>query len=92
LKSHGHLGVFSIVGAKMGIRAREFFGVGADQLEVTTFARTTPPYSCLNNGIQVSTGATLGMGTIHLSPHRKTQPMAIFAYKNRSVRISLKKE
>jgi inosine-uridine nucleoside N-ribohydrolase/formylmethanofuran dehydrogenase subunit E len=89
---HGHLGVFSIVGAKMGIKARELFGVGADQLEVTTFAGTTPPYSCLNDGIQVSTGATLGMGTIHLAKSRKTQPMAIFKYKNRSVRISLKKQ
>jgi pyrimidine-specific ribonucleoside hydrolase len=89
---HGHLGVFSIVGAKMGIKAREFFGVGADMLEVTTFAGTKPPYSCLNDGIQVSTGATLGMGTIHLATHSKTKPSAIFKYKNHSVRISLKKE
>ncbi|MGB8492682.1 MAG: nucleoside hydrolase [Bacteroidales bacterium] len=89
---HGHLGVFSIVGAKMGIRARELFGVGADQLEVTTFAGTRPPYSCLNDGIQVSTGATLGMGTIHLAKSRKVEPAAVFTYKNRSLRISLKKE
>jgi len=89
---HGHLGVFSIVGAKMGIKARELFGVGADLLEVTTYAGTKPPYSCLNDGIQVSTGATLGMGTIHLATHGKTQPMAIFTYKDRSVKISLKKE
>ena len=89
---HGHLGVFSIVGAKMGIKARELFGVGADMLEVTTFAGTKPPYSCLNDGIQVSTGATLGMGTIHLANNNKTKPSAIFTYKNRSVRISLKKE
>jgi pyrimidine-specific ribonucleoside hydrolase len=89
---HGHLGVFSIVGAKMGIKARELFGVGADVIEVTTYAGTTPPYSCLNDGIQVSTGATLGMGTIHLATHGKTKPSAIFTYKNRSVRISLKKE
>jgi inosine-uridine nucleoside N-ribohydrolase len=34
---HGHLGVFSIVGAKMGIKARELFGVGADLLDVTTY-------------------------------------------------------
>jgi formylmethanofuran dehydrogenase subunit E len=27
---HGHLGVFSIVGAKMGIYAREFFGIGTE--------------------------------------------------------------
>jgi pyrimidine-specific ribonucleoside hydrolase len=89
---HGHLGVFSIVGAKMGIKARELFGVGADMLEVTTYAGTKPPYSCLNDGIQVSTGATLGMGTIHLATHSKTKPSAIFTYKDRSIRISLKKE
>ena len=89
---HGHLGVFSIVGAKMGIKAREFFGVGADMLEVTTYAGTSPPYSCLNDGIQVSTGATLGMGTIHLAKNNKPKPSAIFTYKNRSVRISLKKD
>ncbi len=89
---HGHLGVFSIVGAKMGIKARELFGVGADMIEVTTFAGTKPPYSCMNDGIQVSTGATLGMGTIHLANRGKTKPSAIFTYNNRSVRISLKKE
>jgi pyrimidine-specific ribonucleoside hydrolase len=89
---HGHLGVFSIVGAKMGIRAREYFGVGPDLLTVTTDAGTKPPYSCLNDGIQVSTGATLGMGTIHLSSDTITRPSAIFTFKGRSVRITLKKE
>jgi pyrimidine-specific ribonucleoside hydrolase len=89
---HGHLGVFSIVGAKMGIKARELFGVGADLLEVTSYAGTKPPYSCLNDGIQVSTGATLGMGTIHLAGHGQAKPSAIFTYKDRSFRISLKKE
>ena len=76
----------------MGIKARELFGIGADMLEVTSYAGTKPPYSCLNDGIQVSTGATLGMGTIHLVSHGKTKPSAIFTYNNRSVRISLKKE
>jgi len=89
---HGHLGVFSIVGAKMGIKARELLGVGPDMLEVTSYAGSRPPYSCLNDGIQVSTGATLGMGTIHLAKQKKVQPSAVFTYKNRSVRISLKKE
>ena len=31
---HGHLGVFSIVGAKMGILAREYFAVQPDELSV----------------------------------------------------------
>ena len=89
---HGHLGVFSIVGAKMGIKARELFGVGPDMLNVVTSAGTRPPYSCLNDGIQVSTGATLGMGTISLAADSITRPSAVFSYKDRSIRISLKKE
>jgi len=76
----------------MGIKARDFFGVGADLLEVTTYAGNKPPYSCLNDGIQVSTGATLGMGTIHLASHAKNKPEAIFTSKYRSIKISLKKE
>ncbi len=89
---HGHLGVYSIVGAKMGTKARELFGVGCDMLEVTSYAGSKPPYSCLNDGIQVSTGATVGMGTIHLAANKKALPSAVFTYKNRSIRISLKKE
>jgi inosine-uridine nucleoside N-ribohydrolase/formylmethanofuran dehydrogenase subunit E len=89
---HGHLGVFSIVGAKMGIKARELFGVGPDLLEVISYAGTKPPYSCLNDGIQVSVGATLGMGTIQVSGDSITQPMADFTYKGRSIRIKLKAE
>lgn len=89
---HGHLGVFSIVGAKMGIKARELFGVGPDELSVLTFAGSKPPYSCLTDGIQVSTGATLGMGTIRLADDPLSKPSAIFTYRNRSVMITLKKE
>jgi inosine-uridine nucleoside N-ribohydrolase/formylmethanofuran dehydrogenase subunit E len=89
---HGHLGVFSIVGAKMGIRARELFGAGPDMLDVVTYAGSKPPYSCLNDGLQVSTGATLGMGTIHLAADSVPRPSAVFTYRDRSVRISLKKE
>jgi pyrimidine-specific ribonucleoside hydrolase len=89
---HGHLGVFSIVGAKMGIKARELFNAVPDQLEVVTFAGTKPPYSCLNDGIQVSTGATLGMGTIRVATDSVLKPSAIFTYKGRSILITLKKE
>jgi inosine-uridine nucleoside N-ribohydrolase/formylmethanofuran dehydrogenase subunit E len=89
---HGHLGVFSIVGAKMGIKARELLGAGPDMLEVLSYAGSRPPYSCLNDGIQVSTGATLGMGTIHLAADSTVRPSAVFTYKGRSIRISLKME
>jgi pyrimidine-specific ribonucleoside hydrolase len=87
---HGHLGVFSIVGAKMGIYAREFFGIGTDLLEINTYAGSKEPYSCMNDGLQVSTGATLGQGSIHLINDTIAKPQAVFTYQNRSIIIKLK--
>jgi len=58
---HGHTGIYSIIGAKMGIRAMEYFNVGVNNLEeVTTFAGNNSPLSCFNDGVQISTGATIG--------------------------------
>ncbi|WP_147822149.1 formylmethanofuran dehydrogenase subunit E family protein [Salidesulfovibrio onnuriiensis] len=64
---HRHLGLWSIIGAKMGVRAREVLDAPFDQLRVVSFAGRTPPFSCLNDGIQVSTGASLGRGTINVA-------------------------
>ncbi|MCE5345021.1 MAG: FmdE family protein [Bacteroidales bacterium] len=89
---HGHLGVFSIVGAKMGIYAREFFGIGTDLLDINSYAGSEEPFSCMNDGLQVSTGATLGQGTIHLVNDYVAKPQAVFTYKNKSILISLKQE
>jgi inosine-uridine nucleoside N-ribohydrolase/formylmethanofuran dehydrogenase subunit E len=89
---HGHLGVFSIVGAKMGIKAREHFGVGPDMITVVSYAGTKPPYSCLNDGIQVSTGATIGQGLITVAADQQTRPEAVFTCKGKSLRMKLKEE
>jgi len=89
---HGHLGEYSIVGAKMGIKAREIFGVGMDILQVVSYAGFEPPYSCLNDGIQVSTGSTLGLGLISIAPVDEIRIMADFTYKGKTIRLSLKDE
>jgi pyrimidine-specific ribonucleoside hydrolase len=89
---HGHLGVFSIVGAKMGIYARDYFGIGPDLLEVGSYAGSEEPFSCLNDGIQVSTGATLGQGSIYLINDNIARPQAVFAFNNKSILIKLKDE
>ena len=89
---HGHLGVFSIVGAKMGIYAREFFGIGTDLLEINTYAGSKEPFSCMNDGLQVSTGATLGQGSIHLVNDTIARPQAIFTFNGQSILIKLKSE
>lgn len=86
---HQHLGIYSIIGVKMGIRAREFFNAGIDEINVISMAGFKPPLSCLNDGLQCSTGATLGRGTIQVHDSIP-QASAIFMYKGRSIRISLK--
>lgn len=87
---HGHLGVFSIVGAKMGILARDYFGIGPDLLEVSSYAGSIEPFSCMNDGIQVSTGATLGQGSINLINDTIARPQAVFMFNNKSILIRLK--
>jgi formylmethanofuran dehydrogenase subunit E len=87
---HGHLGIYSIVGAKMGILARDYFKLGPDKLKVVSFAGSRPPKSCLNDGLQASTGATLGQGLITVSETEEQLPEAIFEYQGKRIRISLK--
>jgi formylmethanofuran dehydrogenase subunit E len=58
---HGHLGPYVAIGAKMGADAVEnqglpkYFGV-----VVSATCPASPPHSCLLDGLQVGTGATMG--------------------------------
>lgn len=85
---HRHLGMWSIVGAKMGIRAREVLGAPFDKLDVITFCGFKPPFSCTNDGIQVSTGASLGRATI--SNTHLGEPEAIFIYQGKRLLLRVK--
>jgi len=89
---HRHLGVFAIVGVKMGIRAREYFNTGVDEFNAISFAGSVPPLSCMNDGIQVSTGATPGHGLLTVKNDTPTIPSAEFTYMNRKIRLTLKPE
>ena len=85
---HRHLGGYSLVGAKMGIRARELLGAPFDSLEVISFAGSRPPLSCINDGLQVSTGASLGRGAIRVK--EDARPKATFIYRNTELTLTLK--
>jgi len=88
---HRHLGTYSIVGAKMGIRARELLSAGLDELEVVSSAGLKPPLSCLNDGLQAATGASLGRGTIRVV-EMDAVPSAVFRKGGKEVRLTLKPE
>jgi formylmethanofuran dehydrogenase subunit E len=89
---HRHLGVYAIIGVKMGIRAIEYFMTGVDDLQATTHAGTVSPLSCMNDGVQVSTGATPGHGLLTVSSEPPFYPAVEFTHKNHVLRITLKKE
>jgi pyrimidine-specific ribonucleoside hydrolase len=88
---HRHLGTYSLIGAKMGIRAREILEAPFDTLEVVSSAGSSPPLSCMNDGLQVSTGASLGRGTIKIADG-SPKPEAVFVRGNQKVTLKIKKE
>lgn len=89
---HGHLGIYATIGVKMGIRAREYFDIGVDDIEVTTWAGSRPPVSCMNDGLQVGTGATVGHGLITVAEVDRPKPEAEFRFKGKTLRLTLKPE
>lgn len=89
---HGHLGIYATIGVKMGIRAREYFNIGVDDIEVTTYAGHNPPISCMNDGLQVGTGASVGHGLITVAETDVPRPEARFSFKGKTLRLALKPE
>ncbi len=89
---HGHLGIYAIIGVKMGARVRQYFNIGVDDIHITSFAGSKPPISCMTDGLQVSTGATLGHGLITISDEEIKRPEAIFQFKIQKVKLRLKDE
>ena len=91
---HGHLGIYSTLGAKMGLRALEFFEKEGLTGEVTvvSFAGTEPPVSCFGDGLQVSTGATVGHGLFTVSEEPLKRPEALFTCCGKTLSLRLKPE
>jgi len=65
---HGHLGPFLVLGLRMGIIARSALAPkGLVDMNALVFVELCPPASCTIDGVQVSSGCTLGKGTIEVS-------------------------
>ncbi len=58
---HGHLGPYVVIGYRMGRLARERFD---GKMTAVVFAGRHPPMSCLIDGVQFTTGCTLGKNNI----------------------------
>jgi len=67
VRFHGHPGVFLAIGIRMGLLALEYLNSkGHFELEAFIQTRERPPYRCLLDGIQFSTGCTIGKGNLNI--------------------------
>jgi formylmethanofuran dehydrogenase subunit E len=88
-KFHGHLGPYVIIGYRMGLIANKRLGNDPFSKNAEVWADKKPPGSCIIDGIQISSGCTLGKGNI--SVKESDAPKAIFSNKKgKQIQIVLK--
>lgn len=77
VEHHGHLGGFDVLGYKAGelllerLEARKHFG-----LNIVVWCPPQPPHSCLLDGLQLSTGCTMGKRNLSLRPSEQIRVRA----------------
>jgi formylmethanofuran dehydrogenase subunit E len=86
---HGHLGPYAIIGYKMGEIANKKLGSDPFSKKAVVWTGTAPPLSCIIDGLQMSSGCTLGKGNILV--HQDDSPKVQFTNKNgKKIEITLK--
>ena len=84
---HGHLGVYVTLGLRMGEIGKRRFG-HYKGLRALVESRLEPPMRCVLDGIQFSSGCTMGKGNIGLES--ATDPAVTFEKEGRRLRVALK--
>jgi len=74
---HGHLGPYAVVGYRMGLVANKRLGDDPFKKRCVSLTGTTPPISCIIDGIQLASGCTFGKG--NLTAEFKALPQARFS-------------
>ncbi len=68
IRLHGHEGPFLIAGIRMGLLALDLLqSPGYFGIEAESDAGSTPPLSCLSDGIQIGSGCTVGKGNLRVT-------------------------
>lgn len=63
---HGHVGPYAVLGYKIGEAAKQILGPNPFTKKAIVFAPLSPPSSCMIDGIQISSGCTLGKRNIEV--------------------------
>ncbi len=92
IKLHGHAGPYLNLGIKMGLLALEILNVkGYFDLSVEAELEYRRPMSCFVDGLQISTGCTMGKGNIRVKD-QLGNINALFKTENKTLRIKLNPE
>jgi len=90
VKFHGHLGPFLVLGLKAGLHANEVLGKDCFKTKAIVETELKPPYSCFIDGIQITTGCTMGKCNIKIKEGR---PISLTVIKNNKIlKMKLKDE
>lgn len=89
---HQHVGIYTTLGAKMGVLARELLGAPMRAVRVVSETGRKQPLACTIDGFQASLGSTLGQNLIEVLDTDHPAMAAIFEYRGRTIRLSLKAE
>lgn len=89
---HQHVGIYTILGAKMAVRAREVLDAPMRSVHVVAESGLKQPVSCMADGLQVGLGSTLGQNLIRIPETETPVIAAIFSYQDRSIRLRLSDE
>ena len=84
---HGHLGVYVTLGLRMGVIGKRRFG-HYKGLRARVESQPEPPMLCVLDGIQFSSGCTMGKGNIGLES--ATDPAVTFEKEGRRLRVALR--
>lgn len=87
---HGHLGPYLVLGLRAGLYANQIFGREPMKTEAIIKTKTSPPESCFVDGVQLTTGCTLGKGNISLLEGEGL--LVIFKKNSQELALKLKKE
>jgi formylmethanofuran dehydrogenase subunit E len=93
LKFHGHRCWASVAGVRAGLAALRVLGVkrsGGRQLHAFIEIGEDHGGMCFGDGVQYSTGCTLGKGNMEKTPYGKLAVTLIERATNRAVRVSYK--
>jgi len=78
---HGHIGPYVITGFLLGKTARRHIKIK----KITVYNPLKTPYSCLIDGLQLSSGCTVGRGSIKLKKNFRLR--VIIKGKNKQAKI-----